>query len=355
MRIAIVASPFILIPPSRYGGTELFISNLAEGLGRSGIHAAVYCNGESTVNAEKRWCYPKAEWPLETESSGMFKELEHVAWSVQDAGRDCDLIHINSASAVSLTRFVSAPFVCTVHHAYEQALTSFYERHPEIFYAAISHHQASLHPTLDMRIIHHGLDFRKYRLRPKKEDYLCFLGRIAPMKGTHLAIEVALKAGIPLKIAGEIQPIFRSYFDKMVKPHLDGTMIEYVGEVGLEEKNQLLGCSRGMLFPIQWEEPFGLVLVEAMACGTPVFAFRSGAVAEIVLDGVSGRLCSSVEEMVSAVTTSSFTPRAVRGCAEAKFSVEHMVNQYVDLYNSILSRKAGPKRMTSEAEKGTAA
>lgn len=355
MRVALVASPFISIPPPGYGGTELFVSNLAEGLERSGIHAVVYCNGESTVNAEKRWCYPKAEWPLETESSGMFKELEHVAWSVHDAGRDCDLIHINSASAVSLTRFVAAPFVCTIHHAYEQALTSFYERHPEIYYTAISHHQASLHPTLNMRTIHHGLDFRKYRLQSKKENYLCFLGRIAPMKGTHLAIEAALKAGIPLKIAGEIQPIFRSYFDKMVKPHLDGKMIEYVGELGLEGKNQLLGSSMGMLFPIQWEEPFGLVLIEAMACGTPVFAFRSGAVPEIVLDGVSGRLCSSIDELVSAVTTSSFTPSAVRACTEGKFSMELMVDRYIDLYHSILGRKAGPKRMTSEAEKGTAA
>jgi glycosyltransferase involved in cell wall biosynthesis len=355
MRVALVASPFISIPPSRYGGTELFISNLAEGLERRGIDAVVYCNGESTVQAEKRWCYPKAEWPLATETAGVLKELEHVAWSIHDAGRDCDLIHINSASAATFSRFVSAPFVCTVHHAYEQALTSFYERHPEIHYTAISHHQASLHPTLEMRTIHHGLDFRKYRLQPKKENYLCFLGRIAPMKAPHLAIEAAKKAGIPLKIAGEIQPVFRSYFDNMVKPHLDGNMVEYVGEVGLEEKNQLLGSSMGMLFPIQWEEPFGLVLIEAMACGTPVFAFRSGAVPEIVLDGVSGRLCASVEEMASAITTSSFTPSAVRACAEGKFSVELMVDRYVDLYQTILNRKAGPKRMNSEAEKGTAA
>jgi glycosyltransferase involved in cell wall biosynthesis len=355
MRVALIASPFISVPPPRYGGTELFVSNLAEGLKRRGITAVVYSNGESTVEVEKRWCYPDAEWPLTAEGSGMFKELDHVAWSIQDAARDCDLIHINSAPAVTYSRFFPSPFVCTLHHPYEQALTSFYERYPGVFYTAISHHQASLHPTLDLRTIHHGLDFRNYRLQPDKEGYLCFLGRIAPIKGTHLAIQVAQRAGIPLKIAGEIQPIFRDYFDTMVKPHLDGKFIEYVGEVGLEAKNQLLGGSIGLLFPIQWDEPFGLVLIEAMACGTPVFAFPLGAVSEIVLDGISGKLCASIEDIALAVTTEVFTPSVVRNWAETKFSVETMVDRYVDLYQMILSRRMGPKRMSSQSGKETAA
>src|SRR5487761_1106472 len=336
MRIALIASPFISVPPRRYGGTELFISNLAEGLVRRGVDPVVYTNGASTVDAEKRWCYENAEWPLPTEGSGMFKELDHVSWSIKDAARDCDIIHVSSAPAVTYSRFIQRPFVCTLHHPYEQSLTSFYERNPEVFYTAISHHQASLHPTLDLRTIHHGLDFRNYRLQVDKEGYLCFLGRIAPIKGTHLAIEVAQRAGIPLKIAGEIQPIFREYYDTMVKPHVDGKFIEYVGEVGLEEKNRLLGGSIGMLFPIQWEEPFGLVLIEAMACGTPVFALPGGAVAEIVSHGISGRICSSVEDMARAVVTESFMPEIVRNWAETMFSVETMVDRYVDLYDAIL-------------------
>jgi glycosyltransferase involved in cell wall biosynthesis len=250
---------------------------------------------------------------------------------------------------------VPCPFVCTLHHPYEEPLTRFYEMNSDVFYTAISHHQASLHPTLDLQTIHHGLDFRKYRLQIDKESYLAFLGRIAPIKGTHLAVEVAQRAGIPLKIAGEIQPIFRDYYETMVKPHVDGKFIEYVGEVGLEAKNQLLGGAIGLLFPIQWEEPFGLVLIEAMACGTPVFAFHGGAVCEIVSDGISGNVSKSVEDMATAATQMKFDPRVVRNWAETMFSVETMVDRYVDLYHTILNRKMNPTPMKIQPARETAA
>ena len=337
MRIALIASPFISVPPTRYGGTELFIAHLAEGLERMGIEVVVYCNGESTVNAEKRSYYQQAEWPLSTESSGMLKELDHVSWSIEDAARTCDLIHINSASAITYSRYVSTPFVCTLHHPQESSLTRTYERYPEIHYVAISEHQASVHPTLAVTTIHHGIDLTKYRLQTKKEDYLCFLGRIAPIKGVHTAIEVAKRSGIPLKIAGEIQPIFREYFDEMVKPHIDGRFIEYLGEADMEMKNQLLGGSRGLLFPIQWSEPFGLVMLEAMACGTPVFAFPGGSVPEIVIEGSSGAISSSAREMADAVRNTTYTPEVVRGWVEQRFSVEIMVRRYVELYERILT------------------
>ncbi|MGC1781421.1 MAG: glycosyltransferase family 4 protein [Acidobacteriaceae bacterium] len=354
MRVALIASPFISVPPAGYGGTELFVSNLAEGLKERGITAVVYSNGESTVQVENRWRYRTSEWPL-ADGSGMFKELDHVAWSIQNAARDCDLIHINSAPAVTYSRFVPCPFVCTLHHPYEEPLTRFYEMNSDVFYTAISHHQASLHPTLDLQTIHHGLDFRKYRLQIDKESYLAFLGRIAPIKGTHLAVEVAQRTGIPLKIAGEIQPIFRDYYETMVKPHVDGKFIEYVGEVGLEAKNQLLGGAIGLLFPIQWEEPFGLVLIEAMACGTPVFAFHGGAVCEIVSDGISGNVSKSVEDMATAATQMKFDPRVVRNWAETMFSVETMVDRYVDLYHTILNCKMNPTPMKIRPARETAA
>ena len=121
MRIALIVSPFISVPPTRYGGTELFIALLAEGLEKRGIEAVVYCNGESTVNAEKRSYYPRAEWPLSTETSGMLKELDHVSWSIEEAAKTCDLIHINSAPAITYSRYVSTPFVCTLHHPHETA------------------------------------------------------------------------------------------------------------------------------------------------------------------------------------------------------------------------------------------
>ena len=338
MRIALIASPFISVPPTRYGGTELFIAYLAEGLERRGIEAVVYCNGESTVNAEKRSYYPRAEWPLSTETSGMLKELDHVSWSIEEAAKRCDLIHISSAPAITYSRYVSTPFVCTLHHPHQTALTRMYERYPEIHYVAISENQASVHPTLAVTTIHHGIDMTKYRLQAKKEDYLCFLGRIAPIKGVHTAIDVAKRLGIPLKIAGEIQPIFRDYFDTMVKPHIDGRFIEYVGEADLELKNQLLGGSRGLLFPIQWNEPFGLVMLEAMACGTPVFALPGGAVPEIVRPGISGAISSSAEEMADAVRNTTYAPEVVRGWVEQGFSVDTMVQRYVELYEGILTK-----------------
>jgi len=355
MRIALIASPFISVPPRKYGGTELFVSNLAEGLERAGIPAVVYSNGESTVGVENRWCYPRAEWPLAEASSGMFKELDHVAWSIADAVHDCDVIHVSSAPAITYSRMTARPFVCTLHHPYEEPLARFYARYPGVAYTSISHHQASLYSNLNLRTIHHGLDFRKYRLQTEKEGYLCFLGRIAPIKGTHLAVEAAQRAGIPLKIAGEIQPIFRDYYDTMVKPHVDGKFIEYVGEVGLEEKNRLLGGSIGLLFPIQWQEPFGLVLIEAMACGTPVFAFSGGAVPEIVSDGISGNISNSVEEMAVAARTQTYTPSIVRDWAETMFSVDTMVDGYVDLYRTILGRKSERTHMLAPPETETAA
>jgi glycosyltransferase involved in cell wall biosynthesis len=341
MRVALIASPFISVPPTHYGGTELFISHLAEGLERMGIDVVVYCNGESTVNAEVRSYYPRAEWPLATEASSMLKELDHLSCSVEDASKTCDLIHVNSAAAITYSRYVSTPFVCTLHHPHETAQTRMYERYPEIHYAAISNHQASVHPTLEVTTVHHGIDLTKYRLQTRKENYLCFLGRIAPIKGVHTAIDVAKRAGIPLKIAGEIQPIFRDYFDSMVKPHINGNFIEYVGEADLEMKNQLLGGSRGLLFPIHWSEPFGLVMLEAMACGTPVFAFPGGSVPEIVLPGSSGAISSSAEEMAAAVRNTTYKPEVVRGWVEQRFSVDIMVRSYIELYERVLTKSRG--------------
>jgi glycosyltransferase involved in cell wall biosynthesis len=337
MRIGLIASPFISVPPTRYGGTELFIANLAEGLERRGIETVVYCNGDSTVNAERQSCYPHAEWPLSTETSGMLKELDHVSWSIDHAAKTCDLMHINSSPAITYSRYVSTPFVCTLHHPQETALTRLYERYSRIHYVAISEHQASVHPTLSVTTIHHGIDTAKYRVQTEKEDYLCFLGRIAPIKGVHIAIDVAKQAGIPLKIAGEIQPVFREYFDTMLKPHIDGSFIEYVGEADLEMKNKLLGGSCGLLFPIQWSEPFGLVMLEAMACGTPVFALPGGSVPEIVRPGISGTISSTAEEMADAVGSAAFSPNTVRCWVEEGFSVDIMVQRYIDLYDGILN------------------
>jgi glycosyltransferase involved in cell wall biosynthesis len=216
-------------------------------------------------------------------------------------------------------------------------LSGFYQSFPEVNYVTISDFQRLLETMPKIRTIHHGINFDLYQFQPRKQPYFSFLGRIAPIKGTHLAIQVARETGIPLKIAGEVQPIFRGYFETDVEPYIDGDFIEYVGEADLTAKNELLGNSLAMLFPIQWDEPFGLVMIKAMACGTPVLAMRGGSVSEVVKDGISGYVCNSVNEMIERTKTLDIAPETVWSYGKQKFSLDCMVDRYVSLYQEIIS------------------
>src|SRR5579884_85769 len=262
MRVAVVAPPFIAVPPPVYGGTELFLAQLARGLKREGFKVVLYTNGESTIDVETRWTYEESEWPIASEIYASLKDIDHSAWSIKDASADCDLIHLNNAPGLSFARFIGQPTVYTVHHPKEQALSDYYARYPDVHYVTISDFQRMREAMPRMRTIHHGLDTSLYKLCEEKEPYVSFIGRLAPVKGAHTAIQVAKRAGIPLKIAGEVQPAYQGYFETQIKPHVDGKFIEYVGEADLAAKNELLGKSLAMLFPIQWNEPFGFVMVE---------------------------------------------------------------------------------------------
>ncbi|HET7872205.1 MAG TPA: glycosyltransferase family 4 protein [Terriglobales bacterium] len=336
MKIALIAPPFISVPPKNYGGTELFLAELCAGLAEREIDVTLYTNGESRTPVPMKWIYEKEEWPVSGDLELSLKAANHVAWAVHDAVDYADIIHMNSARGIPLTRFCRAPVVYTVHHPFEQSLADFYALYPQIWYVTISHFQKDQLGLPRMRNIHHGVDLSKYRFRKNKQDYLCFLGRVAPPKGTHIAIEIARRAGIPLKIAGEIQPAYQDYWQTMVKPKVDGRFIEFLGEVDLEEKNELLANARAMLFPIQWDEPFGLVLVESMACGTPVLAMPGGSVGEIVKEGVSGCVRSSAPELADCAVNCAFDPAGVRRHAETYFSRERMVQDYLELYQAIL-------------------
>lgn len=349
MRVGLIASPFIPVPPVRYGGTELFIADLAEALKRAGVPVTVYTNGESTVHADIRWRYPRQEWPLPSEGCGLSKELDHVSWALELASKECDVIHLNSTVAVPFSRFTTKPVVCTLHHPYAKQLTDIYERYDRVSYVAISRHQAAEHPTVPTTVIHHGIDVSKYSFSEEKQPYLCFLGRICPIKGTHHAIEIAKRTGLRLKIAGEVQPIFRDYFEEMIRPQIDGQQIEYLGEADHVLKNELLRHAKAFLFPIQWEEPFGLATIEAMACGTPAIAFPGGAVKELVKNGVSGYICRDVDEAVAAIEHLNLSPRMVRSCVEENFTADLMARHYLDLYERLVgtttvtpARKLGP-------------
>lgn len=339
MRIALVAPPFIPVPPKVYGGTELFIAHLAEGLKKLGIDVVVYGNGESTVNVEKRWLYKNSQWPIKGEVYANLKDVNHTAWAVRDACETCDVIHLNNLPGLAHSRFVSSIFAYTIHHPTEPGLSAFYEYYPDVNYVTISDFQRHRETMPKIRTIYHGIDLSLYECNSTKREYLSFLGRIAPIKGTHLAIQVARKSGIPLKIAGEVQPIFRDYFEAEVKPHVDGRFIEYVGEADLAAKNELLGKSLALLFPIQWDEPFGLVMIEAMACGTPVLALPGGSVQEIICDGVCGWVCRSVDELAQKAHQIAGTVRsaAVRQFVADNFSLETMVSKYARFYEEIVA------------------
>src|ERR1700746_351106 len=332
MRIALIAPPFIAVPPEEYGGTELFVGHLAEGLKKSGAEVVLYANGDSKADADARWIYPHTEWPIKVPTHAWLREINHESWAVADACKHCDVIHVQSASALSFSRFVARPFVLTLHDSSSPELSAYYSRYPQAYYVSISDAQRKNEVMPRLRTIHHGIQLDQYKLVEKKQQYLSFIGRIAPIKGTHIAIDVAQRTGVPLKIAGEVQPAFREYFERKVKPQLDGKLGEYIGPADLAAKNELLGNSLAMLFPIQWNEPFGLVMVEAMACGTPVLASPGGSVPEVVQNGVSGYICRTVREMVKRVGDLPLAPQKIRAYVAENFSTEQMVNKYLALY-----------------------
>jgi glycosyltransferase involved in cell wall biosynthesis len=315
----------------------LFVAQLAEGLKNSGVEVVVYTNGESTASVETRWLYERQQWPISGEVFDNPKDMNHSSWAIADAANDCDIIHLHNVSGLMFTRYVDRKFVYTLHHVHEPALSEIYNFFPEVSFITISEFQRRYENMLRVHTIHHGIDLSLYRVQSRKQNYLSFLGRIAPIKGTHLAIEVAKESGIPLKIAGEVQPIFQDYFESQIKPHIDGKFIEYVGEADLAAKNELLGNSLAMLFPIQWNEPFGLVMIEAMACGTPVLALPGGAVEEVVRAGISGFICQTPEEMAQRVSVlpGAFNPATVRQYCQQYFSADRMVADYVALYQEL--------------------
>jgi glycosyltransferase involved in cell wall biosynthesis len=347
MRIALIASPFISVPPKRYGGTELFIAQLAEGLTRLGVDVVVYANGESTVKAELRSLYPEDDWPIGGELYSNLKDLNHTSWAVSDCWHKVDVIHLNNTPGLVFSRIKGPRWVYTLHHPRLPELSQFYDGFPNVEFVSISNFQRERERLKRIRTIHHGIDLSPYKLRTRKADYFCFLGRIAPVKGVHNAIQIAKRCGIPLKIAGEVQPMYREYFNACIRPHLDGKNVEYVGEADIALKNELLGNAMAMLFPIEWDEPFGLVLVEAMATGTPVIAFPGGSVTEIVRGGVSGFICKNVDEAVARVgDLHTLKPAGVRAYAQQYFSAERMVRDYLALYCEMFD-EIGPVAATS--------
>jgi glycosyltransferase involved in cell wall biosynthesis len=329
MRIALIGPPFIAIPPVRYGGTELFIAHLARELYRRGHDVVVYGNGDSSVPCPVKWRYPSAEWPLRDLARAQLKNADHTTWAMKDAAPWADVIHLNDVVGVPLTAFVDVPTVLTIHHPHDPVLA-----------------RAELMPKV--HVVHHGIPLDEYTWSAAKDDYVAFLGRMAPMKGPHLAIDAARRAGVRLKLGGEIQPLFEPYWTGHVLPQIDGDRIEYIGEVDHPRKNRLLSRARALLFPIQWDEPFGLVMIEAMACGTPVLALPGGAVEEVIRDGVNGWICGDTAEMAERILGPLPSAAACRRDVARRFSVERMTDDYERIYERMLA--GGAEARIAEAK-----
>jgi glycosyltransferase involved in cell wall biosynthesis len=336
MRIGLIAPPFIAVPPLRYGGTELFLGHLARALHARGHDVTVYANGDSRLPCRVKSCYEHSEWPLDDPATAHLKNAEHTSWAIEDARRSVDIIHLNDVVGLPFTRFTNVPAVYTIHHPHEPTLSRAYLRYPHLHYVAIAHWLARAEPMPSVRVVHHGIPTSDYRFTDRKGGYVAFLGRIAPCKGTHLAIEAARRAGVPIKVAGEIQPTFHDYWENSVRPLVDGRDVEYVGEADHQMKCDLLAGARALLFPIQWDEPFGLVMIEAMACGTPVLAFKGGSVVEVVRNGVNGWICADVDEMARRLHDVRVSPASCRAFVERRFSVERMADDYLRIYASAI-------------------
>lgn len=321
LEIALVSTSALPTPPNAYGGTELFVADLAQALVELGHWPTVFATGDSRCTGTLCWTLDDPVWP-----PCMLAELRHaaLAWSKIAAGT-FDVVHVNHAAALPFQRFVGSPTVATVHHEREEALARHYAFYPDIAFVAISRKQRELSPDVPFRaVIHHGLDPDRYPMGSGAEGYCAFLGRFAPGKAPHLAIEAALRAGMPIRLGGEAHATEHAYFEREVRPRFALSGVEWLGEVGGSRKTGLLCGAACLLVPLQWEEPFGLVMIESMMVGTPVIAFPRGSAPEIVEDGVTGHLVRDIDAMVERIRgIASFDRRRCRARARAVERIAH--------------------------------
>jgi glycosyltransferase involved in cell wall biosynthesis len=322
------------VPPRHYGPWEQFASLLTEGLVAGGHDVTLFATADSITRAQLVGTAPIGYAEDATVDAKVWEAL-HIAAAFQRAD-EFDVIHNGfDFLPLSFSRLVRTPVVTTIHGFSSEAIVPVYERYNDIgHYVAIS--DADRHERLEYAAtIHHGIDFAEFDLGAGDGGYLVFFGRIHPDKGTVEAIDVAERAGLPLLIAGIIQD--RAYFEQLVGPRLDGVHTSYVGPVARERRAEVLGGATALLHLIDFDEPFGFSVVEAMACGTPVVAHRRGSMAEIVRDGTNGFLVDTADDAVAAVSTAAtLDRRAVRASVERRFGVERMVDDYVALYRRLV-------------------
>lgn len=339
MRIAMVSTPFVPVPPHHYGGTELVVYELVEGLLDRGHDVTLFATGDSRTRAPLCSLYPTAQWP-----PGWFTDLNHTAWAMSEVAQArYDVIHAHGAAALALRRFSpDTPLVYTLHHAQDPELSAYYTQFPDVTYAAISEDQRRREAGVARcTVIHHGLDPSRFRWTTRPAPFVCFVGRFAAEKGVHTAIDAAERAGVPIRVAGEVHPRDREFGRVEVDPRLGRPHVTYLGCIGPAQKMPLLRDARALLAPIEWNEPFGLTLIEAMLSGCPVVAFRRGSVPELIEHGVTGLIADSFEELVGFIRPGGPVDRldrqAIRATASARFNHRRMTADYERLYHEAVA------------------
>jgi glycosyltransferase involved in cell wall biosynthesis len=359
MKIAHIAPPWLPIPPKNYGGTEIVISNLVEEQVAQGHDVTLLAPGDARTSAKLVSFIPQSLIDGGVPWQGHLKAYYHLHKSVNYIkAHPFDIVHTHLSSSADMYIFplmaqVTAPHVMTLHSRFPfdrvgswtgDADSYFMEWASSVPIIAISESARNevSHPLNFVGIVHHGLPMQQFRPTVKQpEDFFVWLGRLFPEKGAHLAIEAAKKTGVPIVLAGTVDthvPDSVRYFEEVIKPQIDDQQVKYIGPVGMKQKVDLLSRARGFLNPIEWEEPFGMVMIEAMAVGCPVISFTRGAASEIVVHRKTGFLVRDVHEMIQFIPKIGELNRAtVREHVEHNFSVRVMAQKYIRLYKKVIA------------------
>ncbi|HEX7017476.1 MAG TPA: glycosyltransferase family 4 protein [Patescibacteria group bacterium] len=340
MRIVQVAPLEEPVPPTKYGGTELVVYNLIEEMVKRGHEVFLIGTGDSQTSAELIPIVPeslrKAYTKDEIDTWRSFLKIFYIPEIIKKIDDlKPDIVHNHYAwRLIQFSDFICCPMYTTAHGP----LKSFYERftfqhHPEANYISISDHQRQALPNINwVKTIYNGIDVSQFQVGPKERDYFAFLGRTSPEKGLREIIQLIRQTSFKLKIAAKVDTVDQPYFDQHVKPFIDGEQIEFIGEIGPAEKSNFLKNAKGLLLWLNWEEPFGLVVTEALACGTPVIVNPRGSMPELIIDGQTGYLVNSLEEMQAKLSqVDQLDPLACRRRVEEHFSASKMAEEYLEL------------------------
>jgi glycosyltransferase involved in cell wall biosynthesis len=341
MKIAQVAPLWERVPPPSYGGIELVVSHLTDELVRRGHEVTLFASGDSQTLANLQAVYPL---PLRLDQNVQdYAGYETLQLSqVYQQAAEFDIIHSHvGIRALPLASLVSTPTVHTLHNSFTQDNQKVFSYHHQQPYVSISKAQRQIELNY-VATIYNGIEPTDYPFiaKPQEPQYLAFLGRFSPEKGPQKAIAIAKQTGWHLKMAGKVDVRDARFFEQEIVPHIDGQQVEYLGEINHAEKAELLGNAAITLFPINWQEPFGLVMIESMATGTPVIAINLGSVPEVIVHGETGFICQNYEEMARMIPAAlKLNRQACRKHIETKFSVNQMVSSYEAVYKEIIKSR----------------